>query len=191
MSAHDAIFKRPNRAAEFFFFFGEWISMYLCTTRGPGRLARVLYRLPIVLDRIGVRWIFSPTTLLITTTGRKSGLPRTTPLSYTFEPGTGIYYVVSGWAENSHWYRNLRADPNVRIKVGRWTSAAVAESVSDEKSIALIEDYNRRNPFAERVWPHLTGQPFNGSPEGILELMRSCPMIGLRPVANQPTGGWG
>jgi deazaflavin-dependent oxidoreductase (nitroreductase family) len=56
--------------------------------------------------------------LLLTTTGRKSGQPRTTPLIYARDGDA--YLVVASMGGAPHhpdWYRNLVAHPNARIQV--------------------------------------------------------------------------
>ncbi|HLM49921.1 MAG TPA: nitroreductase/quinone reductase family protein, partial [Solirubrobacteraceae bacterium] len=58
------------------------------------------------------------TTLLLTTTGRRSGEPRTTPLIY--QPHGDDYLVVAskgGADEPPAWYLNLVADPSVEVQV--------------------------------------------------------------------------
>ena len=65
----------------------------------------------------GCIWNGVPT-LLLTTTGRKSGQPRTTPL--IFERDGADYLVVAsmgGAPQHPNWYRNLVAQPAARIQV--------------------------------------------------------------------------
>lgn len=56
----------------------------------------------------------------LTTTGRKSGKPRTVPL-YAWEDGEKLV-IVGSWAgrpRDPAWVGNLRADPMATIRVGR------------------------------------------------------------------------
>jgi deazaflavin-dependent oxidoreductase (nitroreductase family) len=59
------------------------------------------------------------TVLLLTTTGAKSGLERTSPLIYTMD---GDRYVVTaadgGSPKHPSWYYNLKANPIVTLEVG-------------------------------------------------------------------------
>jgi len=57
--------------------------------------------------------------LLLTTTGRRSGDPRVTPLIYTVD-GDGYFVVGSNWGEPGHpaWVLNLLANPEATIEVG-------------------------------------------------------------------------
>ncbi|GAA1961950.1 nitroreductase/quinone reductase family protein [Catenulispora subtropica] len=57
-------------------------------------------------------------TLLLTTTGRKSGQERTVPLLYA-ERGGGYVVVGSNWGQHHHpaWALNLLADPRATVTI--------------------------------------------------------------------------
>lgn len=66
-------------------------------------------------------------TLLLTTTGRRTGRPRTTPLIY--QPEGDAYLVVAskgGADEPPLWYLNLQENPEVQVQVkgDRFTARA-------------------------------------------------------------------
>ena len=57
-------------------------------------------------------------TLLLTTTGRRSGEERTHPLIY--QPWDGAYLIVAskgGWPDHPAWYLNIQEEPSVEIQV--------------------------------------------------------------------------
>ncbi len=58
--------------------------------------------------------------MTLTTTGRRSGKPRTVPL-YAWEDADRLVVVGSqgGSAHDPHWARNLRAHPRATVKKGR------------------------------------------------------------------------
>lgn len=76
-----------------------------------------------LLRRSGGRFtIFGPLgvpLLLLTTTGRKSGQRRQTPLAYMRE-GDRLFVVGSNFGQAHHpaWALNLRADPNAWVAIG-------------------------------------------------------------------------
>jgi deazaflavin-dependent oxidoreductase (nitroreductase family) len=72
--------------------------------------------------------------LVLTTTGRVTGLPRRTPLQY--EEVDGRLVVAAGWGTRSDWYRNLQAHPEVEVRIGRRRFRAIARPVSDPSSVA-------------------------------------------------------
>jgi F420H(2)-dependent quinone reductase len=82
-----------------------------------GGIHRRLYRL--TGGKIGGRIGRLPV-LLLTTTGRKSGQPRTQPLAYT-KAGDGFAVIASKGGAPRHplWYLNLRAQPLADVTVGR------------------------------------------------------------------------
>jgi deazaflavin-dependent oxidoreductase (nitroreductase family) len=67
--------------------------------------------------REGGTWRGAPA-LLITTRGRKSGQPRTTPLVFTRD-GDHIILIASkgGAPEHPDWYQNLLAHPEAQIQI--------------------------------------------------------------------------
>ncbi len=107
--------------------------------RGVGRLHVRIYRLTggRFVGRVGKAPI-----LLLTTTGRRSGQPRTTPLLY-LRDGDALAIVASFGGHPKHpvWYLNLTANPTVNVQVGGDRFAATARSVDAEER--------------ERLWPEL------------------------------------
>jgi len=79
---------------------------------------------------IGHRIPGAPNSLLLHTVGAKSGLPRTSTLSYARD-GESYLVVASkgGDPRAPGWYHNLRADPEVEIQVGRRRLPATATPV--------------------------------------------------------------
>jgi deazaflavin-dependent oxidoreductase (nitroreductase family) len=72
--------------------------------------------------------------LVLTTTGRKSGLPRQTPLQY--EQVGADFYIASARGPQADWFRNLQAEPRVAVLVGGRQFPAQAEAVTDPARIA-------------------------------------------------------
>ena len=76
---------------------------------------------------VGHSWKRGTHTLILTTTGRKSGAQRDTPLIYS---SYGDSYVVvasqGGAPKHPAWYLNLRAKPAAEVQVGpdRFTVSA-------------------------------------------------------------------
>ncbi len=68
-----------------------------------------------VVSRYGPRFKAAEIVLLLTTTGRTSGLPRITPLQ--FEESGGLIYVSAARGQNADWFRNLQADPHVEVRI--------------------------------------------------------------------------
>jgi deazaflavin-dependent oxidoreductase (nitroreductase family) len=103
-----------------------------------------------------------PEVLFLITTGRKSGLPRTTPLQY--EMIDGAYYVGSARGRNSDWFRNLEKNPSVEVEVKGLRFPARAEAVTDSARIAdFLECRLKRHTVMMRLMLPLQGlSPFAG-----------------------------
>jgi deazaflavin-dependent oxidoreductase (nitroreductase family) len=83
--------------------------------------------------------------LLLTTTGRKSGLPRTTALQY--EEVDGAIYLGSSKGTQADWFKNLVKNPCVSIRVKSRQFSGKAEAVTDPVVIAdFLELRLRRHP---------------------------------------------
>jgi deazaflavin-dependent oxidoreductase (nitroreductase family) len=85
--------------------------------------------------------------VLITTTGAKSGQPRTAPLVY-LPDGDRIVIFASkaGAPTNPDWYHNLKADPRVTVEVGEDTFETTAVEVTGDERDRLYAEQAKRMP---------------------------------------------
>jgi F420H(2)-dependent quinone reductase len=96
-----------------------------------GRLHRQVYAWN---GRLGRRFAWIPC-LVLTTTGRKSGLPRDAVLVYADDrDGSGRIVVASNGGSNQPpaWLFNVQADPAVRVQVGDDRYDATARVVTPD-----------------------------------------------------------
>lgn len=97
--------------------------------------------------------------LLLTTIGRNSGLPREIPLQ--FEMVDGNYYIASARGKDADWFKNIQANPRVKVRLGNLDFDAYAEPILDPVKIAdFIELRLKRHPIMDRAIMHL----FDGIP---------------------------
>lgn len=76
--------------------------------------------------------------LLLQSVGRKSGLPRLSPLIY--QAVDGAYVVLAskgGMDEHPIWYLNLLANPNCHLQVSSKAVDAIARTAEGEERTAL------------------------------------------------------
>lgn len=98
---------------------------------------RWLLQSPVLLHRLGLGELLNTAHIIILTTrGRKSGLPRHTPVEYRMH-GTKVY-LVSGWGQRPHWVQNLLADPCATVQAGTRTYGARAHLVTDTSEILRV-----------------------------------------------------
>jgi deazaflavin-dependent oxidoreductase (nitroreductase family) len=103
--------------------------------------------------------------LLLTTTGAKSGQPRTTPMMYVPE-GDRLLIIPSNMGAPRHpdWFHNLVAHPNVTVEVGTETYEATAIVVEGAEY--------------QRLWDLIVGQyPFFTEHQAKTE--RRIPVVAL------------
>jgi len=103
------------------------------------RFYKLVGKPPRIAYALGLGPLIGRLVLLLTTRGRKTGILRVTPLQY--EQIEGKYYVASALGTRADWYRNLLAEPGVRVRVGRMESKAFAEPSTDPVVIADFLEY--------------------------------------------------
>lgn len=121
--------------------------LWIAGTR-PGRLAALHLYSPV--DRLvyrltgGKRGLNSKkVTLLLTTTGRRSGQPRSVPVLY-LRDGDRFWVMGSNYAKEGHpaWSYNLLANPEALVRIGETEQRVRARLAAAEEK--------------EAMWPRLT-----------------------------------
>jgi deazaflavin-dependent oxidoreductase (nitroreductase family) len=85
--------------------------------------------------------------MVITHTGRKSGMKRRTPVNYAVVDGE--VYCTAGFGSGSDWYRNLIADPQVEVWLPDGWYAGIAEEVTHpEARLPLLREVLIAGGFA-------------------------------------------
>ncbi len=148
----------------------------------PSGLSRALFRFPIWLYRIGLGWLLGQRMLHLSHTGRKSGLPREVVLEVVrYWAASNTYVVASAWGERADWYQNLRQVPEVWIRVGRLSSAALATPLSTEESERALLEYAADHPIALRCLSSFMGFESPQNDDDVRKIGRQLPMVGLKP----------
>jgi deazaflavin-dependent oxidoreductase (nitroreductase family) len=95
----------------------------------------------------GYIWKNGTHILLLTTTGRKSGEPRVTPLIHRTDGDRWIVVASKGgWDHNPIWFKNLEANPQAEIQV-------LAEKFPVTYRVAEGEERERLWKKMVEVWP--------------------------------------
>lgn len=110
--------------------------------RLTGRLNTPLYRLSG--GRIGGHVADAPV-LLLTTTGRRSGQPRTAPVVYLAD-GENLVVIGSNAGHNRTpaWSLNLQANPEAEVEVGRERRKVRARVAAGEERAELWRRHNEQ-----------------------------------------------
>jgi deazaflavin-dependent oxidoreductase (nitroreductase family) len=87
-------------------------------------------------------------TLLLTTTGRRTGLPRTIAIIFGRDGDDYLLVASKGGApHHPEWYLNLTANPEAEIQVGAERLPVVARTASDDRKPRLWR-------IMTEVWPN-------------------------------------
>lgn len=86
---------------------------------------------------------------LLTVTGRRSGLPRTTPVDVMTVDGQR--WLVAPYGE-VQWVRNLRATPTAELRRGRRSSVWTAEEVDAVTAVPVVRRYIRDVRVTRAYW---------------------------------------
>jgi deazaflavin-dependent oxidoreductase (nitroreductase family) len=174
-------------------------ALYGQLTPYPDRVGRWLLRLPLLIYQLGLGDVANAARIMVLTTrGRKTGLPRHTPIEYR-RHGSKIY-VVSVWGEQPHWYQNLRAHEPVTVQQGHSQFSARAQLVTNSgEALLVLHLFRRANPLvydailrrmserediAPRTLPEITDQIV------IVRLMPEPGASDLPPVPNSLVWVW-
>ncbi|WP_336159764.1 nitroreductase family deazaflavin-dependent oxidoreductase [Amycolatopsis sp. VC5-11] len=139
---------------------------------------RRLMRAPIWLYRARLGFLFGSRMLLLEHVGRKTGARRYVVLEVIGHPDHDTYVVASGFGDRAQWYRNLLAEPRVRVASGaRGLSPATARKLSTEEADAALAVYVRKHP---RAWRKFKTILENTLGTAISERDTELPMVELR-----------
>jgi len=134
------------------------------------------------LYSIGLGPLIGRIILLLTTTGRRSGLKRMTPLQY--EMIGDDYYVGAARGTKADWVRNIQSCPQVEVRVGAKQFQGVAEVVTDPSKFAdFLEVRLQRHPLmVGLIMEKAHGFPRHPSREQLEELGRTEAFVILHPI---------
>ena len=136
---------------------------------------------PILAYKIGLGPLIGRFVLLLTTTGRKTGLQRVTPLQY--EVIDGVFHIGAVFGMKTDWVRNIQADPRVQIRVKNDTFHGRAEICANPEEIANFIQYRlNKHPRIIGLIMKLDGFTSRPSREELIEYSKSLALVRITPV---------
>ncbi len=141
-------------------------------------IPRLLARAPILLYRAGFGSLLGRRLTMLEHRGRTSGLPRYVVLEVLERDDEGLV-IVSGYGGRAQWYRNILADPRVRIWSGRLRDvSARAARIPAEEVPGRLEEYRRRHPRAAAALARALDIPELGSADPLpVDLATRLPLV--------------
>ena len=135
-----------------------------------------------MLYAIGLGPLVGRIILLLTTTGRRSGKKRVTPLQYEMI-GTD-YYLGAARGVNADWVRNIQIDPQVELRVGVKYFQGTAEVITDPSKFAdFMEVRLERHPLMiGLIMQKAHGLPRHPSREQLEKLAEKEALVIVHPA---------
>jgi deazaflavin-dependent oxidoreductase (nitroreductase family) len=128
--------------------------------------------------------------MVLKTIGRKTQKTRYTPVNYTLK--NGYVYCMAGFGRISHWYKNLKANPNLEIILPSGPIAGVMEEVSNHnEALEAAREIFKNAGFAV-IFEGYT--PYKAVPDEKIEIvLKRAPILRIRPTgvgsgASDPSG---
>jgi deazaflavin-dependent oxidoreductase (nitroreductase family) len=148
----------------------------------PGPVFRYIFKIPILFYRLGLGGLVGPHFLLLTTTGRKTGKTRYTPLEFNFDEKAGSYIVSAGWGGKTDWYKNALTNPAVKIQVGWKKFEAEAIPIPHHEVAEQMLEISRRAPAMISVWQRWCDKPIDGTLTSYIYAAQFFPSLQLIPL---------
>jgi deazaflavin-dependent oxidoreductase (nitroreductase family) len=140
-----------------------------------------------MLYAIGLGPLIGRIILLLTTTGRRSGMKRVTPLQY--EKIGEDYYLGAARGLKADWVRNIQNNPQVEVHVGAKHFQGTAEVVTDPSRFAdFLEVRLERHPrMIGLIMERAHGLPRRPSREQLEEMAKTEALVIVHPAKNVQT----
>lgn len=153
----------------------------------PRGLLRLGLRLPVWLYRLRLGRLLGRRFVMITHTGRKSGLQRQTVLEVVrYDAATGIVVVASGWGEKADWFRNILKTPAVTVHIGHRHFEAVATRLTVEAAAVELCDYAAHHPATFRQLTHkMIGAQLGDETVDCIAVADTVPVVSLTPASER------
>lgn len=140
--------------------------------------SRRLMRAPIWLYRARLGWLLSGRLLMLEHTGRKTGVRRRVVLEVIDHPTADSYLVASGFGHRAQWFRNITADPRVRLYAGgRRPAPANARVLDQPEADRVLGHYIERHP---RSWDKFSAVLEQTLGEPVTPTQTPLPIVELR-----------
>jgi deazaflavin-dependent oxidoreductase (nitroreductase family) len=151
----------------------------------PKGLLRFAFRAPLLLYRLGLGRILGSRFLELEHRGCRSGAVRRAVIEVIdHDPRRGSFFVVSAWGTKADWYRNILANPSVRITVSSSHFAALAATVTPQEAEIRLRNYARTHPRAfQELGSLLVGESSRDVDSTIRRFVETMPVVEFVPPA--------
>ena len=149
----------------------------------PGRLLRTLFRLPLVLYRIGLGSLMSMQ-ILLTTVGRRTERRYKVVVDVIEHDKTkDTYYICAAFGLLSDWYLNLRANPIVQAQVGRHKFTVRTTTLPLNEAENILVTFTRCHQHYVNFMMRVIGVRMSWSKENIHTLALKMPVVACMRIS--------
>ena len=146
----------------------------------PGKFLLFFLRMTAILYRIGLGFIL-PKQMFLTTFGRKTGKPHRVVVDIVkHDKDINVYFVNAGWGLRSDWFRNLIANPNVRVQVARRKFSGRAAVLPLKEAGDILVEFINQHPYYVRLMMRIIGIEIRLNEEEIRSLVSEIPIVAIR-----------
>ncbi|HKV18948.1 MAG TPA: nitroreductase family deazaflavin-dependent oxidoreductase [Mycobacterium sp.] len=144
----------------------------------PPRWLKPLNKVFMVMLRLGVPISRVEKPVVLTVAGRKTGKPRSTPV--TPLDVDGVRYVVNGYP-GSDWVDNVRAAGEATLAHGRHTERVRMVELGPEEARPVLRSFPALVPTGVDLMKRI-GLMTDGTPDEAESLAGRCPVFRIEPV---------
>lgn len=135
-------------------------------------------RAPVWIYKARAGALFGSRILMLEHIGRKSGAPRYAVLEVVDHPTPDAYVIASGFGRKAQWFRNIQANPRVRVYAGsRAPRRATARVLGRHEADRTLAAYRDRHP---RSWERFRPVLEETLGEAITDTDTPLPLVELR-----------
>ena len=140
--------------------------------------SRRLMRAPTWIYKARAGALFGSRIMMLEHIGRKSGAPRYAVLEVLDHPAPDIYVIASGFGRKAQWFRNIQANPRVRVYAGSHAPRrATARVLGQQEADSTLAAYRSQHP---RAWDQFRPILEDTLGEPITDTDSPLPLVELR-----------
>lgn len=148
----------------------------------PGRLALFFMRMPLRAYRHDAGWMLGHMFVEFTHVGRRTGLLHdAVAMVLRYDEATREIVICAAWAETD-WYRNLRAGPAVRVRLGRDSFTPEHRVLTEGEAYEVAVQFFREHPHRMRLITRILGWGDLRQDDAVREFVRTHPFLAFRPA---------
>jgi deazaflavin-dependent oxidoreductase (nitroreductase family) len=145
------------------------------STPAPPRWLKPVNRVLVAVSRTGLGMRSLPVLIV---PGRKSGKPRSTPLSVMELDGER--YLMGGFP-GAEWVRNARAADDATLRTGRRSETVRLVELDAEAAVPVLREWPIRIPNGVPIMKD-AGMVTEGTPDEFAQLAGTCAVFRVEPA---------